>query len=336
MDRFFESSKEEMNSMKIGVVIIGRNEGERLILCLESVLKLQVPCVYVDSQSSDNSVNEAKKRQVSTILLDKSAPINASRARNAGFDALVFENAELEYVHFIDADCELNEMWLMDALSVLEKTPEVGIVSGRLREKYRTETVYMRLCDIDWYVKPGEVDRCGGIFTTRRTVFEELSGFDTSLIAGADPEFCFRLHNKGWKILSLEGDMGTHDSAMRHFSQWWGRCVKVGFGYANGAKWGGWKKQYRSSLAWGAALPLMIIMGVFFVSSYFTILLGLYPLQMLKIYMSKVDIGSSSRYDKCVYAQFCVLAKFPEARGVIKYLVSALSGKQQKIIEYKA
>jgi len=335
MDRFFESSKEEMNSMKIGVVIIGRNEGERLILCLESVLTAEVPCVYVDSQSSDNSVNEAKKRQVSTVLLDKSAPINASRARNAGFDALVSENAELEYVHFIDADCELNEMWLMEALSVLEKNPEVGIVSGRLREKYRTESVYMRLCDIDWYVKPGEVDSCGGIFTTRRIVFEELSGFDTSLIAGADPEFCFRLHNKGWKILSLEGDMGTHDSAMRHFSQWWNRCVKVGFGYANGAKWGGWQKQYRSSLVWGAILPLLIIMGVSFISLYFVTLLGLYPLLIMKIYMSKLDIGSDSPYDKFLYALFCVVAKFPEARGVLKFWINRVKGQQQKIIEYK-
>jgi len=321
---------------KVGVVIIGRNEGERLILCLESVLKLHVPCVYVDSQSSDDSVSEAKQRQVSAVLLDKSAPVNASRARNAGFDVLISENEDIEYVHFIDADCELNETWLMEALSVLEKNSDVAIVSGRLREKYRTESVYMRLCDIDWYVKPGEVDRCGGIFTTRRAVFEGLSGFDTSLIAGADPEFCFRLRNNGWKILSLNTDMGTHDSAMRYFSQWWNRCVKVGFGYANGAKWGGWQKQYRSSLVWGAILPLVIIMGMFFISPYFATLFGLYPLLIMKIYMSKIDVGSDSRYDKYLYALFCVVAKFPEARGVFKFLVNRAKGRQQKIIEYKA
>jgi len=324
-----------MENKKVGVVIIGRNEGDRLILCLESVLKQQVPCVYVDSQSSDNSVVEAGQRDVTTIVLDKSSPINASRARNTGFDVLVKENPGLEYVHFIDADCELDEGWLTEALTTLEKNPQIVIVSGRLREKHRTESVYMRLCDMDWYVNPGEVARCGGIFTIRRTVFEELSGFDTSLIAGADPEFCYRIHNKGKKILSLAAEMGTHDSAMRHFSQWWNRCVKVGFGYANGAKWGGWKKQYRSSIIWGAILPFIIILSVFFVSPYFIALLGMYALQVAKIYMSKLDIGSDSNYDKYLYAQFCVLAKFPEARGVIKYLISAAIGKQQKIIEYK-
>lgn len=325
-----------MKNREVGIVIIGRNEGERLVLCLESIIKHNVPCVYVDSQSSDSSVQESKKRGVTTVVLDTSEPINASRARNTGFKTLMVENPNLEYVHFIDADCELAETWLDDALSVLEQKLQVAIVSGRLREKHRADSVYMRLCDIDWYVKPGEVERCGGIFTVRKDVFEELTGFDTSLIAGADPEFCFRLHNKGWKILSLDAEMGTHDSAMTHFSQWWNRCVKVGFGYANGAKWGGWKKQYRSSFVWGAILPIGILIGMLFIPMYAVVLLGLYPLQVARIYMSKLDIGSDSSYDKYLYAQFCVLAKFPEARGVIKYLVNQWKGKQQKIIEYKA
>lgn len=325
-----------MENKKVGVVIIGRNEGERLVLCLESVIQQQVLCVYVDSQSSDNSVNESEQRSITTVVLDESSPINASRARNAGFDVLVAENPAIEYVYFIDADCELADGWLTASVAVLESKQQIAIVCGRLREKYRTESIYMRLCDIDWYVKPGEVDRCGGIFTVRRAVFEELTGFDTSLIAGADPEFCFRLHNKGWQILSLEDEMGTHDSAMRHFSQWWNRCVKVGFGYANGAKWGGWEKQYRSALIWGAVLPIAIILAVLFISVYCVVFLGLYFLQIARVYMSKLDIGSDSNYDKYLYAQFCVLAKFPEARGVIKYLISQVKGKQEKIIEYKA
>lgn len=324
-----------MKNSNVGVVIIGRNEGARLILCLESVIKQNVPCVYVDSQSSDNSVNEAKQRGITTVVLDKSAPINASRARNTGFETILNESPSLEYVHFIDADCELADTWLENGVTVLQQNPEVAIVSGRLREKHRIESVYMRLCDIDWYVKPGEVERCGGIFTVRKTVFESLNGFDTSLIAGADPEFCFRLHNKGWKILSLDVEMGTHDSAMTKFSQWWNRCVKVGFGYANGGKWGGWQKQYRSSFIWGAILPVTIFIGILFISTYFILLFGLYPLQVAKIYMSKLDIGTDSSYDKYLYAQFCVLAKFPEARGVIKYFMTQWKGKQQKIIEYK-
>ncbi|MEY8212321.1 MAG: glycosyltransferase family A protein [Gammaproteobacteria bacterium] len=325
-----------MSIENIGVVIIGRNEGERLVLCLESILAAKVPCVYVDSQSKDNSVAEAEKRGVTTVVLDDSLPINASRARNTGFDMLVGSNPSLNFVHFIDADCELDESWLEHAVGKLKSSKEVAIVCGRLREKHRTESIYMRLCDIDWFIKPGEVNRCGGIFTIRRKVFENMSGFDASLIAGADPELCFRIHNKGWIILVLDSEMGTHDSAMRDFYQWWDRCVKVGFGYANGASWGGWKKQYLSSLMWGAILPLIIVLGSLSSSLFFAALLGLYPFQVLKIYMSKLSIGSDSKYDKFLYALFCVIAKFPEAIGGVKFLIRRVKGGQQKIIEYKA
>jgi len=325
-----------MSIKNIGVVIIGRNEGERLILCLESILAANVPCVYVDSQSKDNSVNEAAKRKVKTVVLDDSSPINASRARNVGFETLMAENTSLEYVHFIDADCELDPSWLKHAVDELESSEQVAIVCGRLREKHRSDSVYMRLCDMDWYVKPGEVASCGGIFTIRSRVFSQLDGFNTALIAGADPEFCFRVKNADLTILCLDVEMGTHDSAMMHFSQWWKRCVKVGYGYANGAKWGGWNKQYRSSLFWGGVLPLIIIIGAVFLSFYIALFAGVYLLQVARIYSKELDIGSTDKYDNYLYAKFCMLAKFPEAIGVLKYLRNKFQGRQQRIIEYKS
>jgi glycosyltransferase involved in cell wall biosynthesis len=321
---------------KVGVVVIGRNEGQRLELCLESILRTQVPCVYVDSQSTDDSVAEAKKRAVTAVVLDDSSPINASRARNTGFEVLVEKYPDLDYVHFIDADCELDFAWLPKAIAVLDKMPSIAIICGRLHEKYRNKSIYMRLCDMDWYVPAGSIARCGGIFTVRKGVFSELGGFDTTLIAGADPEFCLRLTAKGGEILALNADMGTHDSAMYHFSQWWHRCTKVGFGYANGAKWGSWQKQARSSLVWGALLPVLILVCSFSISPFFLGLIVLYFIQIFRIYKSNIDIGTSDAYDKYLYAQFCVLAKFPEARGVIRYFVNSVKGKQQKIIEYKA
>ena len=45
---------------EFGVVLIGRNEGERLRRCLESVLKLTNRVAYADSASSDGSVELAR------------------------------------------------------------------------------------------------------------------------------------------------------------------------------------------------------------------------------------------------------------------------------------
>ena len=46
-------------------------------------------------------------------------------------------------------------------------------------------------------VKP---DACGGDALMRASAFQQVSGFDASIIAGEEPELCVRLRQKGWKI----------------------------------------------------------------------------------------------------------------------------------------
>ncbi|MDP2229914.1 glycosyltransferase, partial [Methylotenera sp.] len=45
---------------RVGVVIIGRNEGDRLVRCLKSLVKQSPQLIYVDSGSTDDSVNVAR------------------------------------------------------------------------------------------------------------------------------------------------------------------------------------------------------------------------------------------------------------------------------------
>ena len=45
----------------VGIVVIGRNEGERLSKCLQSVLGRAATVVYVDSGSTDRSVSDGAK-----------------------------------------------------------------------------------------------------------------------------------------------------------------------------------------------------------------------------------------------------------------------------------
>lgn len=323
-----------MNNKEVGVVIIGRNEGERLILCLESILKLQVPCIYVDSQSKDNSVAEAERRGVNTVVLDTSAPINASRARNTGFKALMAGNPDLEFVHFIDADCELYPNWLEHAVNKLNSSKEIAIVCGRLHEKYKYKNAYTRLCDIDWYIKPGEIEACGGIFTMRRAVFNEAQGFDERLIAGADPELCLRVRQAKHKIYCLSVDMGTHDSNMQYFSQYWKRSVKTGYAYISKMNLGGAKKQVISALVWSIFIPLTITFLSFFINVKFILLFLIYPLQVLKIYLQSKE-WPFPIYSRCLYSIFCVIGKFAESVGILKYIINSAAKLEQNVIEYK-
>ena len=96
----------------LGVVIIGRNEGDRLKACLDSVLGQAVKIVYVDSGSSDGSVEYAESVAVCVVALDMSIPFSAGRARNEGFRKLLNDDPGMQYVPFIDGDCTLTNDWI--------------------------------------------------------------------------------------------------------------------------------------------------------------------------------------------------------------------------------
>ena len=94
-------------SSRSGAVVIGRNEGDRLRACIESVLPSFRTTVYVDSGSTDGSIPLARSMEVEVVELDMDRPFTAARARNAGFERLKEIKPELAYVQFVDGDCEI-------------------------------------------------------------------------------------------------------------------------------------------------------------------------------------------------------------------------------------
>ena len=70
-------------------MVIGRNEGDRLKSCLQSVMQPGNVVVYVDSGSSDGSVTLARSLGIAVVELDLSIPFTAARAINAGWEYLL-------------------------------------------------------------------------------------------------------------------------------------------------------------------------------------------------------------------------------------------------------
>jgi glycosyltransferase involved in cell wall biosynthesis len=81
-------SQQRRRISKVGIVAIGRNEGERLRKCLQSVIECAALVVYVDSGSTDNSVAMARGIGSDVIELDMRVPFTAARARNIGFEQM--------------------------------------------------------------------------------------------------------------------------------------------------------------------------------------------------------------------------------------------------------
>ena len=333
--------------MKEPVVIIGRNEGERLRRSFESVAAGDGTVVYVDSASTDGSVELARSFGADVVELDMSLPFTAARARNAGFRRALEINPDTQYVQFLDGDCELAGGWLEKASEVLNTRPEVAIVCGRLREQGPDRSIYNRLCDMEWNTATGEVDACGGIFMVRVDAFREAGGFDTTIVAGEEPELCLRLRQKAWKILRIDAEMARHDAAMTRFSQWWRRCVRAGAAYAQGAALHGGKperhyvREVRSALFWGGALPGIMLAslaaGVGHPAALLVAALGAcgYGVLAWRIYRWRRTFADPPRH-ALLYTAFCILAKLPQCRGIIVYAWRRMRGRKQTLIEYKS
>lgn len=333
--------KDDADVAHVGVVAIGRNEGERLRRCLRSLPAGLAEVVYVDSGSTDDSVAFARAQGASVVELDMSVPFTAARARNAGFERLMQLQKTLAFVQFVDGDCALAPGWLEAGLSALQADPALVAVWGRRRELARDASVYNRLCDLEWgQLPPGETDVFGGDVLVRTEAVRAVHGYNPNIIAGEDPEFAVRLRKAGGKVRRIDAEMTLHDAAMYRLEQWFRRAMRAGYAYAQVSAIHGdsqerfWKKERRRALTWGLAVPLAVPLLALPTFGTSSLLLSAYPLRVLRIAQYLAARGWEPA-DAKLWAANCVAASVPEAVGVVKYSLDRLRKKQARIIEYK-
>ncbi|MBU1424370.1 MAG: glycosyltransferase [Gammaproteobacteria bacterium] len=323
--------------MSIGVVVIGRNEGERLRKCLESVTKVTKRVVYVDSGSTDGSVSMVQGMGLDVVELDMSIPFTAARARNEGSKLLLKHDPGLDYIQFVDGDCELVGGWLETAAAFMDANTKAAMVCGRLRERYPERSVYNMLCDSEWDTALGMTKACGGIAMARKDAFEAGGGFRADLIAGEESELCLRLRAKGWQIWRLDAEMALHDAAMTRFGQWWKRSRRGGYAYAEGVHLHGASPERhrvtesRRIWLWGLGIPAVAIGLTIYLWPWGLAALLIYPAQVTRLALR----GTRTSRENWIRAFFLVLSKFPEAMGQLNYLYNRLAGETARLIEYK-
>lgn len=320
----------------VGIVVIGRNEGARLVQGLNSLITSGHEVIYVDSGSTDGSAEKAESLRVAVVRLDPSEPFTAARARNEGLAALRATKTNLRFVQFVDGDCQLVDGWLEQAIAFIRQQGNVGVVCGRRRERYPEMSIYNYLCDIEWNTSPGEATACGGDALMRVEAFEQAGGFRSQLIAGEEPDLCARVLESGWKIWRLDADMTVHDAAMAHFKQWWIRAVRSGYGYAEvcalnrDSEVKPFLRNIIRATFWGGLLPTTIVIASV-VEPVLSLAALVYPMQVVR-----VALKSSPRDRKSwAYALLMLLAKFAELQGIIKFCWRSWRGQTSQLIEYK-
>ncbi len=327
----------------VAMVVIGRNEGARLGLCLRSLAGFRT--VYVDSGSSDGSPDRARAAGVDVIELDAAGGFSAARGRNAGIERLIADPT-IAYIQVIDGDCILEPGWIAAGKAALDGDPGLGAVFGRRREQDAGASIYAWMSDVEWAIPAGPADAFGGDVLFRAAAIRDTGVYRAGMIAGEDPDFALRMRAKGWRLLALAAPMTIHDAGIGRFGQWWRRTVRAGHAFAELAALHrvapahGYARNRRRILVWAGAVPLAAIAGLLLAATIDRRWLAL-PLAALLLtgaQIVRVALRESRRHRPSraiALALFLALGKYAEMIGLIRYHHDRLRGRRPQLIEYR-
>jgi glycosyltransferase involved in cell wall biosynthesis len=329
-------SRPQMVLRDTGIVVIARNEGERLKRCLLSCKDLVEKVVFSDSGSSDGSAEFARSVGVEVVELDK--PYNQPRGRNAGFKRLLELVPDVKYVFFMDGDCQIVPGFLEAAHAELDKDKTLGAVCGRRLEIHPDASVYNRLVHMEWNTELGESD-CGGDMLIRVEALKPLEGYREMMVSGEDFELCHRLRKSGWRIYRMDRDMTLHDVAIHRFGAWWKRHRRGGYSFAHAAvlnKDGFKVQQVRSILTWGLVLPAgAFVLAPVTLGTSLAALGALEGVLWYRVRNWRMKEMKDPSGDASVYALYIVIGKFAETQGVIEALWKHFRGRSFSYYNYK-
>ncbi|TVQ30760.1 MAG: glycosyltransferase family 2 protein [Phycisphaeraceae bacterium] len=328
-----------VNAVRLGIVVIGRNEAPRLRATLDAVRSAGATVVYVDSNSTDGSPDIATEMGVDTLRITE-GQLTAARGRRTGMEQLLSDEPGLEYIQFIDGDCELSPGWIEDAVEFLEANPQAGAVAGRLRERRADESLLVRLVDVEWDLPVGRIDVVGGISMMRVEALRKAGGWSDGLIAGEELDLSMRMKEAGFTLHRLERDMCLHDIGITRLSEFWRRSVRTGFAYAQLAWTHGrtgprrWTTRTIGAAVYGFGLPILLIAGVFTHWSVSAVGAVGYAILIARVALWRRGRGDPWRV-AIAYGAIIALCKTAHAIGAVRFLLARIAGRPGAIIEYK-
>lgn len=330
--------------MKVGAVVIGRNEGERLRRSLLSLRGEVGPVVYVDSGSRDGSPELARSLGVTVVELDPARPFTAARGRNEGAAALM-AMAEVDAIQFIDGDCALIPGWIASGAAALDADPSLALVTGWRTEVDPGRNIFHAMVETEWRRPAGPIRACGGDMMVRASAFRAAGGFDDRLIVSEDEEFCLRLAERaGMGLVRLPVEMTRHDIAMSRIGEWWRRHIRSGHGFAEiETRYPGHFRAERArALVYGLALPALAIVGLAgAIWSPWALVLAALALAAWAFNWVRTARGLAATHphwparEAWRQAAWMVLVKVPQAQGVLIWAWRRWRGASNRLIEYK-
>ncbi len=330
---------------KLAVVIIGRNEGERLRRCLLSVASMRKPvggieCIYVDTASQDGSPEMAEAVGIPVIRLFPDDP-SAALARNAGWRAV-----SAPFVLFLDGDCQIDRDFAVEALARFEN-PQIAIVWGRLREAYPEASLYNRLMDVQWVclrsLPEGPCFYGTGIGIVRRAALEAVDGFDNRMINGQNTDLGRRVQKLGFIVFHVALPMVRHDAEMLRFAHYWRRFFREGHSYARLQDTFRTGNQplfrFEFSPLGGAFMlfgPFLALLGSLLFGSWIILAIATLILIVLVVRTTmRYRFRAFNLSNAILFSLHWHIKLIPNFLGHVAYRMDELTGRRRKLMEYR-
>lgn len=180
--------------MRFSIIIPAFNSEKYIKACLDSIFHIDYPdyeIIIVDGGSTDNTINIIRNYNIKLIqIINKSI----SNSRNTGA-----KQAKGDALVFIDSDCIVNK----DLLKKSEEYLKAYACCGSFYKPDKDAGWVAKTWLLIEKKKKGTVEWIpSGTLIVKRTIFDEIDGFNEKLITAEDFDFCQRLNKKGYKIFN--------------------------------------------------------------------------------------------------------------------------------------
>jgi cellulose synthase/poly-beta-1,6-N-acetylglucosamine synthase-like glycosyltransferase len=188
------------SSPRVSILVATYNSELTINECLKALFELNYPkdfleIIIVDGCSKDATVEIAQKYPVKVV----SEPLSAPAAYNQAMK--IVSN---DVLGFVDSDAKVEKEWLNKLVAHLSD-PQVAGVSGGI-ETWNTENVWARSIGYDLKSRYARLKKYVVRVATmnlllKKSVLEEVGGFDENLSSQYDTDLGFRITQKGYRIL---------------------------------------------------------------------------------------------------------------------------------------
>ncbi len=194
----------------VSVVIPARNEGRRIVHCLEALDKQSIDrgryeVIVVDDGSEDDTADVAARHGARVVRQPRQG---AAAARNHGI-----EEARGEVVLFTDADCIPDEHWACRLSGPLIQPMVQGTVGRILSLQSHWVAAWIQVELDERYSRMGKRERIDFLNTGNcgfKRALLRKEHFDESFLWAEDLELSFRLAQGGNRMIFVEDALVEH------------------------------------------------------------------------------------------------------------------------------